>query len=331
MKKTIAFVFSIMAVLPVFAGSPNVPTSEKYVDDKMDEKQNLFGKKSSDTVVVYSSQQGVTGERAIRGDLDGVSLNDNAISTVGALDRRALNYKLDAFANLPSSNVMTYHDRTLVAARPIYSANTAFKDALVDAETANAAIINAIENEFTAVDANGNPDPNGTLWRLNTAPVAPITIASNLGVNENGTGFCYKSATGAYKRRGTCSTTLYNGLANGGWGAVFSYGEVSGISVCTSALPPDFLKYAGGDADYNGKYIVENQSAIQQYYNSGNSSGMFCYYKMTGPLASPWIFGGSAGSATSCSNACANMAGYNIANVTTWRSVTYGALTTSGQ
>ncbi len=62
-----------------------------------------------------------------------------------------------------------------VGERPIYGTSENYAHALVTAETVNTGVINAVNSSLIRVDENGDQDPNGTLWEINTSLFALST------------------------------------------------------------------------------------------------------------------------------------------------------------
>jgi len=286
-------------------------TSQKYVDDTLGDKQAVFVAKDGDKVVTYTGSAGVAGERDVIMDSADVTTGNTGVMTVNAF---YTGDKQDVVLNIPATNVITATtENGDISSRHIYDTQTnKFVDGLVDAGTVNAAIINAVNSEFTQVSAG---------FLINDAPMATLQTTLNLPTKDNGIGTCYKRQNNGQtgNEGGTanrCTTAQLNGLGRGEWITRFADFDVRGASVCSNITPPDSMKYdqsSEGDPYYNTGYIVSDSndiSTLNGQWTSQTGGGTLtsdeynCWCKLTSPAASPWVSLGAISSASACALYC---------------------------
>lgn len=340
MNKKILFAIIATMMMPVTYADTVTVTSQDYVDNVMNTKQNKIAATSGDRVVTYSTTAGQTGSRAILDDLSGTTTTDTNLAAATAAEDAVFS-KNQEILNIGAPNVLTYSGTSgTLTATPIYNntVNT-FSNGLVDAATLNTAMTAAANNEMVCHEyATGMPetDANCMLWEINTAAANPLTTTAYLPANVAGTSYCYKSHNGNSNSRGNCSTTMYNAFNKGEWGTVFPYGEVSGISVCSNIEPSIKYEYGeGGDSWTSYRYgqVSTNQSGVQSQYDAWVSGGRsatpvggYCYCKLTNPSVSAarFVFQNSYSvsfCASICANSCADSVRYNAA----FRGAVFGA------
>ena len=333
MKRIISIIAMTVAIPCVAIAdnepSPTTTTSVGYVTRTT---QPMIEAKSGDKVVTYGSTNGAVGTRNVLDDLDGTTTTDPNLATAEALET-AIGAKQSEFINLSNRNVLTYTgSQYTVTSTPIYddTVNT-FANGLVDAATLNAAVTDAANAEFTQVDENGNPSSNGTLWRINDAPAATLGVDANLPANIAGTSQCFKSHDGRYNNAGQCGNA-YTAMQKGEWGTVFSYGTVTGISVCSN-IEPSVQYGTGDDKWYQYGQVSTNQSGVQSQYDTWVSNGRpatpvggYCYCKLTNPSisAARWVFWLSY-SVSGCASYCAHNCAYNVQYASDFRGAVFGA------
>lgn len=328
MNKKILFAIIATMIIPVVYADTVTVTSQDYVDNVMNTKQNKIAATSGDRVVTYSTTAGQTGSRAILDDLSGTTTTDTNFAAETAV-KDAISRKNQQVLNIGAPNVLTYSGKKgTLTATPIYNntVNT-FSNGLVDANTLNTAMMAAANNEMVCSEyATGMPetDANCMLWEINTAAANPLTTTAYLPANIAGTSHCYKGHNNNV--RGNCSKTMYNAFNKGEWGTVFPYGEVSGISVCSNIEPS--IKYT----KYMWYQVSTNQSGVQSQYDawvsggrSATSVGGYCYCKLTNPSVSAarWVLRGSYTDA--CTTACAQQCAYAGQNFADFRGAVFGA------
>ncbi len=338
-----------MTIIPVTYADTVTVTSQDYVDNVMNTKQNKIAATSGDRVVTYSTTAGQTGSRAILDDLSGTTATDTNFAAATAV-KDAVDSKNQQVLNIGAPNVLTYSGSNwTLTATPIYNntVNT-FSNGLVDAATLNTAMTAAANNEMVCSEyATGMPetDANCMLWEINTAAANPLTTTAYLPANVAGTSYCYKSHNGNNNSRYNCSTTMYNAFNKGEWGAVFPYGEVSGISVCSNIEPSikwdyddveyQWTNYMWGQVATNWGQVSTNQSGVQSQYDAWVSGGRsatpvggYCYCKLTNPSVSAarWVFVHSySGSGSGCAFNCVNDCASNVLFHADFRGAVFGA------
>ena len=147
----------------VFADSSSV-TSKKYVDDFMTGYQDKLSGSGANTLMIYDNSDDGIGEKNIV-SLLGNNTSATDVPNVGAV-KAGMNGKQDTI-NGTAGYVMTGTGNAgSVGERAIYGTTTNYPDALVTAETVNTGVINAVNSSLRRVNANGEPDNNGTLWEI---------------------------------------------------------------------------------------------------------------------------------------------------------------------
>ncbi len=332
-----------MTIIPVVYADTVTVTSQDYVDNVMNTKQNKIAATSGDRVVTYSTTAGQTGSRAILDDLSGTTTTDMNLATAMAAGDAVFS-KNQQVLNIGAPNVLTYYGNNItwgaLTATPIYNntVNT-FSNGLVDAATLNTAMTVAANNEMVCSEyAPGMPetDANCMLWEINTAATNPLNTTAYLPANVNGTSYCYKSHNGNNNSSGKCSTTMYNAFNKGDWGTVFSYGTVTGISVCSDIEPSIKWDYDDGESQWT-KYlsyqVSTNQSGVQSQYDAWVSGGRsatpvggYCYCKLTNPSVSAarWVFRISY-SVSDCANLCTYYCTNAVRTDAEFRGAVFGA------
>ena len=308
-------------------------TSQKYVEDTLGDKQTAFVAKDGDKVVTYTGSAGVAGERDVIMDSADVTTGNTGIMTVNAFEPGD---KQDVVLNIPATNVITATaDNGAINSRHIYDTQTnKFVDGLVDAGTVNAAIISAVNNEFTEVSAG---------FLINDAPMATLQTTLNLPTKDNGIGFCYKRQNNGQtgNNGGTanqCTTAQLNGLGRGEWITRFADFDVRGASVCSNITPPDSMKYDQsyeGETYYNIGYIASDSndiSTLNGQWTSQTGGGTLasdeyhCWCKLTSPAASPWVFDGTGSSASDCALDCASDCANFVRIAARFRGAVFGSV-----
>lgn len=308
-------------------------TSQKYVEDTLGDKQTAFVAKDGDKVVTYTGSAGTAGERDVIMDSADVTTGNTGIMTVNALDTGG---KQDVVLNIPATNVITatnvYGD---ISSRHIYDTQTnKFVDGLVDAGTVNAAIISAVNNEFTEVSAG---------FLINDAPMATLQTTLNLRTKDNSIGSCYKRQDNGQtgNEGGTanqCTTAQLNGLGRGEWITRFADFDVRGASVCSNITPPDSMKYdqsPEGDPYYHSGYIASDSndiSTLESQWTSQTGGGTLasdeyhCWCKLTSPAASSWVFDYSSDDSAGCALNCANFCAGSVRSNARFRGAVFGSV-----
>lgn len=329
-----------MTIIPVVYADTVTVTSQDYVDNVMNTKQNKIAATSGDRVVTYSTTAGQIGSRAILDDLSDTTTTDTNLTTAVAADD-AIYSKNQEVLNIGAPNVLTYSGNAgTLTSTPIYDSTlNTFSNGLVDAGTLNTAMTTAANDEMTCAEyaTPGDATTECILWEINTSATAPLNTTAYLPANVAGTSNCYKSHNGNSNYRGNCSTTMYNAFQKGEWGTVFPYGEVSGISVCSNIEPSIKYEYGEGEdswTSYMYGQVSTNQSGVQSQYNAWVSGGRpatpvggYCYCKLTNPsiAASRWVFQSSY-SVSDCVGLCAFFCAYDVQDRADFRGAVFGAV-----
>ena len=185
-----------MLALPVFANETEerkTATSLSYVTHELDTRQNKLSA-GTDAALTYTNAAGGVQQRTVKGNLNG-GTTDTSLPTVNAVNT-GLNAKQDDIEAINDHTAVTYTENVgEIGTKGIYQATGTYveqSDNLIDAKTFNAALKNALDNEFVCAD---RPDAH-----------APGTNTCWLWEIHNGTG-SYVSATGTVTQDGTPTPT----------------------------------------------------------------------------------------------------------------------------
>ena len=102
--------------------------------------------------------------------------------------------------------------------------------------------------------------------------------------------------------------------STGTWKTVFSYGNVSGISTCTSTAPSGSMG------------TVKTADGTHLSASGGETGGQYCWCKMTHPMSSLWAFTYDYGSAAACASDCANYCGRSVQRNAALRGGLFGSV-----
>ena len=102
--------------------------------------------------------------------------------------------------------------------------------------------------------------------------------------------------------------------STGTWKTVFSYGNVSGISTCVSIAPT-------GDT---GSTKTTDGTPLDA--TGGETTGRYCWCKMTHPMSSLWVFGYGYVDAADCASRCTNYCGVRAQANAALRSGLFGSV-----
>ena len=194
MKKLIIAIMLFCATGAFAAGEHQVATSQAYVAEELDTRQNKFDKLGSNTAMTYSgSIDGVVGSRAITGTLGAeTNTSDTSLPTVGGVNKKlagqqdTLNFPADTIlmntgmAGAPTTKAI-YDDSGS------YNAQT---DALIDAATFNAAMQNAINSELVCAVRKDPNDPTSPCYLFDI-----VTPTTNLIIPDTYTRLEYLEST----------------------------------------------------------------------------------------------------------------------------------------
>ena len=165
------------------------------------------------------------------------------------------------------------------------------------------------------------------LWTITNQTAYGMT-PFNPDVSINGTSQCCRGLDALYDSAGTCSadTLSYLGASgnkSGKWGTVFPYGDVSGISVCStqSGTYPNVATDAQS-AILDGEYASQAGVGISAL----TANQIYCWCKMKNPTVSgsPWVYSANYGG--SCAPYCASGCSSNAASASrvAFRSALFG-------
>lgn len=287
------------------SGTSSVVATQTYVDNLLNTKQAKITTTGTNKLMTYGSSAGNIGERNIVTTLGDDTTATTAITT-GAVNT-GLNNKQPRVNGTNGYIMAGTGTAGTVAKKPVYGSTTQYTNALVEAQTVNTAATAAANSELTCIDNDC------LLLQIRTTAPTGITLTGiYLDTSINGTDTCYRaiSTTSSYNRDGTCSATTLgylgtSGNKSGKWGVVFPYGDVTGISVCSSLAKSGSGTYPVATSEQIATLENEFSSQTGQYGSLG-SDKKYCYCKIVGPAASQWVFREALSSSSLCGNSCAN-------------------------
>ncbi len=284
-------------------------TSREYVDDLLDTKQAQIPALNTNTIVTYGTSDGVIGQQTIVTAL-GTDATATTSPTAGAVNT-GLSAKQN-IANGTANYVMTGTGTAgTLGEKPVYSATTNYTNALVTAQTINTAAMDAANSELTCIDNDC------LLWQIRTTTPSGLSIRIdfNPDTSISGTSVCWRNLSneGNYANYdGTCSASTLSyigasGSKSGKWGTVFSYGDVSGISVCSSTTKNSVGTIVATDAQ---AAVLDSEYLAQTGIGLGDTelnTNYHCWCKMENPGTSKWIYVRTLNyGGTRCSDICVN-------------------------
>ena len=239
-----------------YAANENVPTSKKFVDAALAQKQPKFDGLGNDKLMLYSNTtDGVVASRDIVTTL-GNSTSADSVPTVGAI-----NAGLATKQDILNGDAGWVAENTGIAGavtqKPIYSATNNYSNALVEVETLNNAVINAVNSELTVVPGVG--------WTINTA--------SNLNLLP--------------------TPQTYNDVPPGGYTRLeyltstgTQYIDTGIIPTNATGLDIKFNKTAQGDQVIMGVLYDSDMKAADLYVNLGSTNHLYV------PFGEDWTTAG---------------------------------------
>ena len=102
--------------------------------------------------------------------------------------------------------------------------------------------------------------------------------------------------------------------STGTWKTVFSYGNVSGISTCVATAPSGSMG------------TVKTADGTHLSASGGQTSGQYCWCKMTHPMSSLWAFRADRGSASDCASSCTDYCGNRVQGNAALRGGLFGSV-----
>lgn len=285
-------------------------TTRTYVDNKLSGKQSPIAPLGANKLMTYGSTPGSLGEREIVSSL-GTSMTATSIPEAGTVATGIQSKQ--GLINGPADVVMMGTGTAgVLGERPIYSTTNNFDTALITAQTINTTVTNAANNKITCVDNDC------LLMQINTSVPAGISTRLYLDPSISGTSSCYRRFDGTNPINGECSTDTLAYIGDstsksGKFGVVFPYGEVTGISVCSSIN--------GGTA---GTVASSSRATtLDRNFNTqtagGSIAGRYLWCKITSPAISSWVYLTAIGTTTRCkelsASNCAQAVIHNAKNM----------------
>ena len=102
--------------------------------------------------------------------------------------------------------------------------------------------------------------------------------------------------------------------STGVWKTVFSYGNVSGVSTCSTVAPT------------GARGSTKTSAGTPLDAVAGDVSGRYCWCKMTHPMSSLWAFSNDYGNASGCASVCTGYCGYYVRNDADLRGGLFGSV-----
>ena len=171
-RKIIGVIVGLFVTNAYATGENQIMTSKAYVDTNLATKQPILNPNGTDlrnNVVMYTDTAGEVSAKPISNTLTGNNINDQ-IPTVGGVNT-ALSDKQGKIAAGNAGDVVTYSGTAgSVGSHAVYNSNASYNaNGLLQANHANKAIQNGLNNHLTCVE--GNKDPNNSrcwLYDINT-------------------------------------------------------------------------------------------------------------------------------------------------------------------
>ncbi|MBO4700938.1 MAG: hypothetical protein J5620_04295 [Alphaproteobacteria bacterium] len=293
------------------SGISSVVTTQTYVDNAINAKQAKITTTGTNKLMTYGASTGATpGSRDIVSTL-GTSTTATTVPETGPIVAGIAN-KQDA-VNGTANYIMTGTGTAgTVGEKPVYSTTNNYSNALVTAQTVNTAATTAANSELTCIDNDC------LLWQIRTTTPSGLSIRIdfNPDTSISGTSVCWRNLSneGNYANYdGTCSASTLSyigasGSKSGKWGTVFSYGDVSGITVCSSTTQNSVGTKVATDAQaavLDSEYLAQTGTGLG---DTELNTDYHCWCKMENPGTSKWIYVNTRnyGSSTRCSDMCVN-------------------------
>ena len=197
---------------------------------------------------------------------------------------------------------------------------------MITASALNTAFTNLPETPTTKLVCANSPDC--TLWSIVDQTAYGMT-PFNPDVSIDGTSRCYRPLYGGDNYDGRCNadTLSYLGATGNGsgkWGTVFPYGDVSGISVCSSISGPQYTAATGAQSAILNTEYAAQAGGGRDALATGQTN---CWCKMENPnvSGSPWVFNGDANSALFCAGFCAYVCANHVQDTADMRGAVFAA------
>jgi len=299
-------------------------TTKDYVDNVISDKQPLSPITGTNKIMTYGATTGAqTGSRDIETTSLGTDTTADKVAAAGIIVA-ALNDKQDNVMGSPGWAMTGSPRDGGYGGKPVYDVSNNYSNALVTAETVNNAAIAAANSEFsceTYVEGAAQIPDNCLIWRIHTEgpTLLPTPRVSLADPNMRGSSYCNRGldSTSHYYNNvdGECSaeTLAYLGVKgnkSGKWGAVMPYGDVMGISLCSSI-----------SGTYGAHATPEQTATLDSEYttqtSTGNAVGENCWCKIEQPFVSKWEYNNHEMS--SCAQFCAFYCSYHMRYRTLFR------------
>lgn len=322
----------------VAASGVPVVSAKSYTDAQLSTRQNAFTGSATDKLILFSdTTDGAYGERDIVTSLGSrdastgqypatdTASTANEVPTRGAI-YTGLVYKQSTVTGT-AGYVAKYDSNARMTGnkKPIYNSTTAaYGNALIEADTLNTAIADAVNSEFTQVDETGTSSSSGGLWRINSVNDLNKLTYIYLDSGVNGTGSCYKNSfysSGGIGANDGCDATYYDNLNPGQWRVIFPDYNVDGNIVCSRVAPSGATMgeiYPGYQTPITGDY---NQWVELRYKN--NKIYKHCYCRMTGPMGSSWVYINTYMDYDECDSNCASVCSNYVSTNFAFRSAMF--------
>ena len=301
------------SLFAINSGAPDpVVTSKDFVDGTLSNLQTKISGPDGYLAVYSDSDQPASREIVL-------SLGSSTTSTTiptGSAISIGLDNKQNKVSGTAGYAMLGTSTAGTVSSKPIYSNTAQFSTALVETGTLNSAVINGVNSELSCYDNDC------TLWQINTT--GPTTMVGGYDPSVNQTSYCYRRLNGSTGSNGSCSTSTLTYLGtddaenkSGKWGKVFPYGNISGISVCST------ISGTANTAATDAQTTTLNEEYTAQA-GVGDNTGFYCWCKMINPSSSKWVYYGSRTNASTCASTCASYCGST--NTAAFRTALYNSV-----
>ena len=318
----------------------SVMTSTTYVEAQVSGLQDNFAGLGADTLMTFGSQAGQVLSRDIVTTLgtpnasgNYTNTSDNSVPTTGAINS-GIDNKQNLLNGTTGFAITGTGTDGVLDEKAIYSLQVG-ANSLIEAGTLNSAIVEAVNSEMTQINENGQPDENGTLWRINDSvtllPTSSIDLMTLIGTVV-GTGYTSNDYTGSNTEDyGMSNTVISNdpmafAVDYGNNGMIKGHGRCSTLGVTTP--------WYNNNNTFASDHFVENLTDETVPYTGGTNC--YCHLDSYIPvsdsaqsLSASWVFGGNYPSATYCASGCPNRCARTLqednSNSLAFRTAVFGA------
>ena len=314
MQKVLLSIIGVFVALSVLADDSVITpvTTKDYVDNVISDKQPLSPITGVNKIMTYGATTGAqTGSRDIETTSLGTDTTADKVAAAGIIVA-ALNNKQNNVIGTDDWVMTGTNTAGNLGGKPIYSSTNNYSNALVTAETVNNAAIAAANSEFsceTYVEGAEQIPDNCLIWRIHTdGPTTLPTPRTSVGDPMiQGSLYCKRDLNGSDGEDSQCGPEILSYIGprrnrSGKWGVVFPYGNVMGISVCSSVSATSSGQIAT-DAESE---TLDAEYATQ--VENGTQSGNTCWCKIVMPATSKYVAQRIIGSgcAALCASQCSN-------------------------